>query len=351
MAAVLTAHARATGGLSAPDRFVLRIALAATLGFAVAILLDWEFSFLAPMLAVNLIAAIPVSPPFRVGIAIPIVMYLATTAAFTVSAILVDAPMVLIMIVGLVICWSFYGKRRGAPGVMMLFVQIAFCGVPLFAATSLDLARELAKWLQLSSLAAIAIVWVSHALIPAAAPPPRPAGARVAPPGLGPADAARVAFTDTLVLLPLLVNFMLGGDINNFVILMITINLLSAVELAGSSRLAVGLLVGNTLGGVLAVLVQQFILLNDSLALFLLTIFLAGLGFGSRLVRGGPAAPIFVLAFGTFILLVGIAITPLPGGSEEAYVVRILKVGVAGAYGVGALSLVAWLRTRPAARA
>jgi hypothetical protein len=294
------------------------------------------------MLAVNLVAAIPVRPPFRMGIAIPIVMYLATTAAFTISAILVDAPMVLIIVVGLVICWSFYGRRRGAPAIMMLFLQIAFCGIPLFATTSLDLARGLAKWLQLSSLAAIPIVWISHALIPA--PPPRPAVAAAAPPGLAPIDAARVAFTDTLVLLPLLINFMLGGDINNFVILMTTINLLGAVELAGSSRMAIGLLVGNSLGGLLAVLIQQFILLSESLVLFLLTIFLAGLGFGSRLVRGGPAAPIFALAFGTFILLVGIAITPLPGGSEEAFVIRILKIGVASAYALGALSLVAWLR-------
>src|SRR5688572_10695003 len=113
MAAALPAPARMTGGLSAADRLVLRFALAATLGFALAILLDWEFSFLVPMLAVNLVAAIPVSPPFRMGIAIPIVMYLATTAAFTLSAILVHTPVVLIAVVGLVIRWSFYAKWRG----------------------------------------------------------------------------------------------------------------------------------------------------------------------------------------------------------------------------------------------
>lgn len=342
--------ARPRAGLSPADRFVLRIAVAATLGFAIAMLLDWEFSFLAPMLAVQLVAAIPISPPLRLGVAIPLVMFLATTAAFTMSALLSDAHVVLICVTAVVICWSFYAQRRGAPAVMMLFVQIAFCGVPLMSSVSLDIARDFAKFLQLSSMAAIATVWFSHALFPAPAPPPRPAGAPAPakPAGLPPADAAKVAISDTLVLMPLLTNFMMGGEINNFVALMITINLLREVEVAQTGRVAAGLLAGNILGGVLAVLLQQFVLLSDNIVLFLMTVFLVGLWFGARLVRGGPKAPIFALAFGTFILLIGIAITPLPGGSEEMFAIRILKVAAASAYTLGALSLVAWLRRRRA---
>ena len=333
--------------LSAADRFVLRLALGAALGFAVALVLDWQFSFLAPMLAVQLLAAMPACPGFRQGIAIPLVMLLATNAALAASTLLADAPAVLLMIIGLVICWTFYVQRRGAPGLIMLLIQISFCSVPLYSTISLDLSHELSDFLQKSTVAAIAIVWICYALVPAPAPPPRPAGAAAAPTGLPPAQAAWVAISDSIVLLPLLVNFMIGHESNNLVIVITTINLLREVGPGKSNRIAVGLLVGNVLGGILAVFAQQFVLVADNLVQFLLTVFLAGLLFGSRLARGGPTAGIFALAFGTFLLLLGLAVTPLPGGSEEAFVIRILKIGLASLYALGALSLVARLRREP----
>jgi hypothetical protein len=330
--------------LSAADRLILRVAFAATCGFAVAMLMDWEFSFLTPMLAVQIVAAMPARPSLGQGLAIPLVILVSTTAALAASTLLADAPAVLLGIAGLVIFWSFYGQRRGAPGILILFLQIALCGVPLISTTSLELADLFAELLQKSSLAAVLIVWVSHALFPAP-PAALPAGAPPKPVNLAPAYAARVALSDVLVLLPLLVSFMIGGDINNFVILMISINLLREVELANSQRMAVGLLAGNIFGGLLAVLAQQVVLLADSLMQFLLTVSLAGLWFGARIVRGGPMAPIFGLAFGTFLLLIGIAITPLPGGSEEAFALRILKISLASLYALGALSLLQRLRT------
>jgi hypothetical protein len=294
------------------------------------------------MLAVQIVAAMPVCPNMRQGAAIPLVIFGGTTTAMAAATLLADAPIVLLLVVGLVLCWTFYGQRRGAPAIAMLLIQISFSAVPLFSTLSLDLAQSFAEFMQKSSIAAIVTVWISHAVFPA--PAPTSSGPAPKPAGLPPARAARVAITDVLVLLPLLAKFMIWSDVNDFVILMITINLLREVETVRAGKVAVALLIGNVLGGVLAVLAQQFILVADTLVQFLLTIFLAGLWFGGRLIRGGPMAPVFVLAFGTFLLLIGIAITPLPGGSEEAFVVRIFKIGLASLYALAALSLVERLR-------
>lgn len=328
--------------LTAADRMVLRLAFAATFGFAIAALRDWEFSFLAPMLAVQILAAAPVCPNFRQGVTIPLMIFVSTNIALGASTLLMGTPVVLLAAVGLVICWSFYGQRRGAPAIAVLLVQIAFCCVPLIATISLDVARDFSDFLLWSSIAAIITVWIAHALFPA---PPVAAQAAAAP--LPSTQAAQVAISDTLVLLPLLVTFIVRGDINNIVILMITINLLREIELAHSRRLALAILLANLLGGALAVLAHQFILLSDSLPLFLLTVLLAGFWFGGRLVRGGPTAPVYALAFGTFLLVLGMAITPLPGGAEELFTVRISKIVLASLYAIGALSLVALIRLRP----
>lgn len=56
------------------------------------------------------------------------------------------------------------------------------------------------------------------------------------------------------------------------------------------------------------------------------------------------SAPVFAIAFATFILLLGSGLSPLPGGSEEAAITRVLNVVMATAYAAGALSLVQAIR-------
>ncbi|MES2034870.1 MAG: DUF2955 domain-containing protein, partial [Pseudomonadota bacterium] len=295
-------HARRGVSLSGADRLVLRLAFGATFAFAIATLLKWEFSFLAPLLAVQIIASLPTRPALGQGLAIPIVILFSTHLALAASTLLRGAPPVLLALVGVAVFWSFYGQRRGAPAILMLLVQIAVCCVPLIATISLDLAREFSDFLFKSSVTAIATVWIAHMVFPApaaaASPPP--------PPALASRQAAWVALSDMVVLLPLLFTFVVGGDINNVVILMITINLLREVDLPRSVQLAVAILLANLIGGLAAVAAHQVVLVTDSLALFLLAVFLAGLVFGGRLVRGSPTAPIYALAFSPDLILLDV---------------------------------------------
>jgi hypothetical protein len=63
-----------------------------------------------------------------------------------------------------------------------------------------------------------------------------------------------------------------------------------------------------------------------------------------RIVTARGNAPVFAIAFATFILLLGSGLGPLPGDSEEAAITRVLNVEVATAYAAGALSLVQTVR-------
>jgi hypothetical protein len=47
----------------------------------------------------------------------------------------------------------------------------------------------------------------------------------------------------------------------------------------------------------------------------------------------------YAIAFATFILLLGLGLTPLPGGGGEALASRLLNVLLASAYAVGAVSV------------
>ena len=325
------------------NRLTLRLAFAAAFGFSLAILFDWEFSFLTPMLAIQILAAMPSAPGFRQGVAIPLLIFFAGAAALVMSSIFSGTPVVLLATTGLVICWTFYAQRRGASAIAMFLIQICFCCAPVMSTISLDLAGGFTDALFAGSVGAIVTVWIAHILFPNPAAGVAPPPARK-PAGLEPPQAARVAISDTLVLLPLLVAFIIGGNVNNIVILITSLTLLRQIEPSHSGRVAVAILLGNILGGILGVLAYQFVLLADDFVVFILMILGMGLWFGSLIANGGSKAPLYAIAFGTFLLILGLGLTPLPGGSEELFATRIFKIALASVYVLGALSLVYRLR-------
>ena len=287
----------------------------------------------------------PANPTFGQGIAVPLVATVACNVALVGAYLLSATPVVLILVVALTLCWTFYGQRRGLPAVVMLITQLSVAVVAVFSVTSQDVAREFSDFFQRGCVAAAASVWVAHALIPA---PPAPPRATPAPAVLPPAWAARVAFCDTLIIMPLIVTFMIESTTDNTVYITTGLIVLGQLEPAARGRDAYNRLVGQVLGGLIAVVTQQFILLfADSLIFFELTVFLIVLWLARRVVRAGPAAGLYVQALSAFILVLGLGLAQ--GGSEEYYGVRILKITTAVLYAYGALSLVyRWRHTPPA---
>jgi hypothetical protein len=323
-------------------RQALRLALAATLAFAFAEYHGWEFSFLAPMLAVQLLAVMPSGIRPAQALAIPLLLAIASFAALIMSHLFAGNPAALLLFVGLIIFLAFYGERRGASAFAMSLIRIAFCVIPIVVTISAPTGQQLAWFLVLSGIAAAVVVLVAHALIPTPDIGPGPMQAQ--PGAFDARIAARVALSDTLVLLPLLVAFIIGGDINNIVILIMTLNILRQVDPSRGARLAVGLILGNLIGGAAGVVAHEFIVLTNNFAFFLFAILVPSLWFAGRIVRGGPTAPIYVIGLASFILILGLGVSPLPGASAESFTTRVLKIILASAYAICALSLVSGLR-------
>jgi hypothetical protein len=323
-------------------RQALRLALAGTLAFAFAEYQDWEFSFLAPMLAVQFLGALPTGIRLGQALAIPILLGGASFAALIVSTYLASNPAVMLMVVGLIVFSAFYAERSGAPAFPMALIRIAFCIIPVISTISLSTAAQFAWFLFLAGLASALIVLVAHALLPTpAVGAPAPAPVR---PGIDSTVARRIALSDTLVLFPLLLAFIIGGNINNIVILMMTLNILREIDPSRGTRIAVALILGNVVGGIIAVVAYEFVVLTDSFLFFFLAVFVPSLWFAGRVVRGGAKAGIYLIGLATFILILGIGISPMPGASSETFTLRVLKVAIASAYTIGALSLVLGLR-------
>lgn len=74
-------------------------------------------------------------------------------------------------------------------------------------------------------------------------------------------------------------------------------------------------------------------------AFLLLVVLLVGLLFGDRIARGGDMAPIYTVGLTTFLILLGLGLSPLPQDSGSLFVVRVFDVMLAVVYAIGMANL------------
>jgi hypothetical protein len=108
-------------------------------------------------------------------------------------------------------------------------------------------------------------------------------------------------------------------------------------DLSGGT--ATGLILGNLVGGVAATAAYFLVTLLPSPGFLLLVALLVGLLFGDRIARGGASAPIFSVGLTTFLIVLGLGLSPLPQDSSSIFISRVFDVMVAAIYAIGMASL------------
>jgi hypothetical protein len=308
-----------------------RIAFAAAVGLTLGEVLGWDFPFLPAMLAVQLLTGRgPIS--VKQGVAFVAVMVIACAFATLVAQILVDSPLVLLLTVSLLIFLEFLLLARGqARGVAAIFL-ITTAVVPLLAIESMSVAYGLIHSLIAGSALAVLLAFAAHALFPTRTHA-EPASARaqeVAP--------VAVALANTAVLMSLVIYFMLTVSPVSIVVVLTVIGILrQPADLGGGT--AAGLILGNLVGGLAATAAYILVTLLPSPAFLLLVVLLVGLLFGDRIARGGELAPIYTVGLMTFLIVLGLGVSPLPQDSGSLFIARVFDVMVAAIYAIGMASL------------
>lgn len=323
--------------------FALRLAIGVTASFAIAEGLNWDFTFLAPMLAAQFLIQMPQPPTVRQGLALAAIIALSTGGMALLAGALAASPVALILTLSLILYLSYYAHARGAPDMLTMMLQISAVTVPVFAVISPGAGAAFASLFAKAGLISVLIVWVAFAIFPARGGPsaaPKKAAT------LDAGGAAHLALRNTLILLPILLWYLLDTSQVAVVMLVTMVMLLRQIEQGTHSRMAIGLILANLLGGVVANVAYIVVGATDQYVIFLMVLLTASLCFAGQIVLGGPRAALLAVAFGTFILLFGIGLTPLPGGSGDAFITRIGYILLATVYTIGALSLF----VRPLAR-
>jgi len=319
-------------------RAALRLAFGVTACFAIVEALNWDATFLAPMLAANMLVK-PRPPTFAQGFVVVVLFALSTSAVLALTTALISNAPVLILALMLLLYLCFYAHRRGAPEVATLLPQISAVSLPIVAVLSPEGASAFATTLVSAGVVALLTVWAAHAAFPAPVTESAASTSAVDTILDQPAVAARQALINTLILLPVLTWYILEASQVAVVVLIVIVTLLRQTDRQKGQGAALGLILGNVIGGVAAAFAYNLVLLGHTFLFFVTVCLAVSLMFAGRIATAGDRAPVFVIALGTFILLLGLGLSPLPGGSSEAFLSRLLNVFAASAYAIGVLSL------------
>jgi len=304
-----------------------RIAIAASAGFTLGELMGWDFPFLPSLIAVQLLSARR-SLDLKHAIGFVVLMAVGCTVSLFVALVLADRPLSLILMVGLMIFLEFLALARGKAAAAIFLMTTSF--VPLMAVSSLDLAYALVHDLIVGSILALLLIFLVHALFPERSEPEQSVAHTVRE-----SAPMAAALANTGVLMSLFVYFMGTGTPTSIIVIMVTaVTILQQSAVAGRGA-ALGLIAGNIAGGFAATIAYLLISLLPAPAFLFLVVLFFSLVFSGKIAAGGRLAPIWTVGAATFLVVLGLGLSPLPQDSGTLFVARISTVILASLYTIG----------------
>ena len=320
---------------------VLRYAVGSTVGMAIAMSFAWALSYLTPVLALSFLGTPTPRPSLREGIGFLAIVVVSVLAGLTLARHALPYPAVYLPLVALILLRLFHWKESGGHPLVITWMMIALLAIPMIAMQSPGLARLVGLGLVFGAGVTVAIVWLVYGLFP---DPPglfagQDAASATTPALAAPGERRRNALLSTLVVFPLLVLFHLFEWTGGLLVLIFVALLSLQPAFAKSFKVGAAMILGNSIGGLAAILAYELLVMVPLFGMLLLLTLLAGLLFGKRLFSGDEKAALFGMAYSTLLLILGSTTTSDSAAGAKVYT-RVAQIFVAVVYVVTAFGLV-----------
>ena len=319
---------------------LLRFSVGISASFVVGEALEWTPSFLAAMFTAVLLANLPVSPPFKVGIVLIGVTALSAAFAFVMSSLLLGTPTILFGAVGLVVLVALYTMAKGKAALPMTLLLMCVSTVPVVAMVAPAYADVLPTALARGMAVAMVTVWLMHAVWPEVLPPVRP------PPPVVHASPVTMALLGSAIILPLILAYLLFGLADAMPVLITTVLLVATFEVEQGSAAGTTRVVGNLIGGFMGLAAYLLLGIAPSLVVLGLLVFLIALVTGPHVFRGGMTGATALMTCNSALIILGLAMMN-PNSSAGLWGTRLLLFTLAWVFAV-AMMILFLPRRRPA---
>ncbi|UVM53091.1 DUF2955 domain-containing protein [Pseudomonas sp. B21-015] len=308
-----------------PPRFqrAPRLAIGTALCLAVSFGLALPIPFIAPVLAVLLLATLNKPLPFKAGLVLALVAMLTTGIGLLLIPVLRYYPLSGVLLIGVSLFLAFGFGLRGGNTLIVTFLIIGLTMISSAGVAEFDLAIMVIGALVKGLILAVIVVAFSHWLFPDPANAPSPPAASAMPAQ----EVPRIALRATLIVMPAFLLALI--DPASYLPIILKAVSLGQQSSTVTTRNAGRELLGSTLmGGLLAIVFWCALSLFVHLWMFFLWMLLFGLLLARKLYALSPTrqTPGFWLnSLVTLIILLGQSVQDSIVGKDvyTAFVVRM----------------------------
>jgi hypothetical protein len=303
----------------------LRLATGTALSLAASFGLGLPIPFLAPVLAVLLLATLNRPLPFKAGLVLALAALLTTAIGLLLIPILRYYPVSGVLLIGVCLFLAFRYGLRGGNNLIMTFLVIGLTMISSAGVADFELGALVIGALVKGLLLAVLVLALSHWLFPDPANAPSPPASPILPAD----EVGRVALRTTLIVLP---TFLLALiDPASYLPIILKAVSLGQQSSTATARNAGRELVGSTLfGGLLAILFWCALSLFVHLWMFFLWMLLFALVLARKLYALSPTcfSPGFWLnSLITMIILLGQSVQDSAAG-KDVYTAFAVRMGL-----------------------
>jgi hypothetical protein len=323
----------------------LRLAFAVSVLFVISVASGALVPFLGPLFAAQFLLSSSQPMPLGKTIGMAVIILAAGVFMMLLTSWFGDRPSTFLLLLGLIYFSCFVAQTTGKGGAAVFLVLVVAIIVPLLGILNDELAASILSILVGGVLGGAAMMWLAYIVIPE----PLSVEETMSPVATVMPDYMR-ASANTVILLSTVAICLTSDNLTSAAVIPITVaSLLGQLDVAATGRAALGIVIVNLFGGVVASLAYGILTIRPTLFWMFILMLVVCLLFGGRAAARSDDAKVHAGALTTFLILFGLGVSPLPGSAAESFSTRILFVAIAVGYALLMTTLL-WQRGVKAGR-
>lgn len=248
---------------------------------------------------------------------------------------LIDFPLVLLPLLGLIIFWSFRFKKIPET-VRLLFLMLVVL-IPFISMKANMLGGVVLTALLINLLIALVVVRIAFLIFPITTQEDISFNKKK-PIAYKNINLDKLAFNGLLVVFPVVFIFYLFNATIAILTLVFAV-LLSFDPFIYQSKKGTALIIANVLGGLAGIIAYNILVIAPSYLIYIFLIISVSFYFVINLYSGKKTAPIYKISFNTFFVIMGIISTSTNEAGNSIWE-RLLQIGLAIIYVIIAYKIV-----------
>lgn len=313
---------------------ILRYAIGSTIIMMIALGFDYQLAYFTPVLALNFLGPTAKAPTLKSSTAFLLSVGIASLAGVLFSRFFLDYPLVFLPLLAIILFHIYYTT---ALQPMKVWLIISLLLIPMMSIQSAQLGSIVAVNLFINAMLAVLMAWIIYFIFPG----PKTTVTEQKKPAEVQASAKErfnAAVIKSMVVIPVVVVFFVFNW-SGAMLVMFFIAIISMNPATANKKTSLAMILANLGGGLAAILVFNLLTAATSFIYSGILTLLIGLLFANGLFSGKPTAPLFGMAYSTFLLILGNVIS-LTGEAGDIVWARVFQIGIAMVYMVIAFRVI-----------